>query len=132
MTPADLGPVIALLQRLAEQARPSGAVVPDDLKAEWSRLERQLLLGLRVEERAVSLGADPVRALRAVGANERIRNLVWEVSVSLDLQSPRPIAMLELAELLGDRESPHSPERDAAARADLQVSPDGWYFTRAS
>jgi hypothetical protein len=118
LTPSELLRAVALLQQLAEQARQSRSAVPADLKATWHDLERRLLLGLRAEERAVAAaGADPLRVLKTIGANEAIRNLVWEVSVALELQSFRAGALLKLAELLQARAQvqPQQPRLHPAA-----------------
>jgi hypothetical protein len=111
MTTAELLSAVTLLQQLAEQARRAELAWPANLEATWNDLERRLLRGLRAEERAASpAGSDPVRELKAIGANERIRNLVWEVSISIQLASPRPGAMLKLAELLRARALARSEE----------------------
>jgi hypothetical protein len=117
VTRSDLLSAVALLQQLAEQSRLAGTFSAHD-KVTWNDLERQLLLNLRTEERAASpAGADPLREPKALGSNEHIRNLVWEVSVSIDLQSPREGALLELAELLRARADaqPEQPRLHPAA-----------------
>jgi hypothetical protein len=74
------------------------------LKAAWSNLEQRLLLALRAEERAASPnGTNPLIELKAIGENERVRNLVWEVSISFELLAPRSDAMRKLAKLLRAR-----------------------------
>jgi len=104
LTASELLSATVLLQQLAEQARESGSGVDPELKATWSDLERRLLVGLRAEERAASSGgANPLGELKAIASNEHLRNLVWEVSVSLELSSPSAAAMLKLTELLRAR-----------------------------
>jgi hypothetical protein len=104
LTAVELLPVIALLDRLAEQMQRSGVAIPGELKVSWYELERRLLVGLRAEERAVAHDdTAPFAELKAIAANERIRNLVWEVSLALELQSPRLSAMRQLATLLRAR-----------------------------
>ena len=97
MTSSHFLEAAALLQRIAEHARQSSADIPAELRSAWSDLERQLLHGLRVEERALSAPGT------AIGCNERIRNLVWEVTISIELQTPRVGGMLTLANLLRAR-----------------------------
>jgi hypothetical protein len=111
LTALELLETATLLQQLAEQTRQSGSAVSPELKATWSDLERRLLLGLRAEERAASpAGTNPLRELKAIGANERLRNLVWEVSVAFELQTPRPGAMFKLSEALRARACAHPVE----------------------
>jgi hypothetical protein len=93
-----------LLQRIADHARHSAGDIPAELRSAWSDVERQLLHGLRLEERALSApGTASLRELTAIASNERIRNLVWEVTISIELQKPRVGGMLTLANLLRAR-----------------------------
>lgn len=95
-----------LLDRLSEQALQSGSAVSTELEASWYDLERRLLLALRAEERAESAaGTKPLHELRAIAGNERIRNAVWEVTISLELRSACVNAMHKLAQLLRARAS---------------------------
>lgn len=104
MTSTHLLEAAELLQRIAEHARHSAGDIPAELRSAWSDLERELLRGLRLEERALSApGTVPLRELTAIGSNERIRNLVWEVTISIELQKPRVGGMLTLANLLRAR-----------------------------
>jgi hypothetical protein len=102
LTASELLTAVAQLHRLAEQARVSGGA-PTELRAHWDELERALLRGLRAEELAAPAGTDPLRELRPGPANELIRNLLWEVSVSFDLREPRVATMVKLAGLLRQR-----------------------------
>lgn len=104
MTAAELLPLIALLDCLTEQIHRSGGAVPAELKVSWYALARRLLLGLRAEERAAARNdGELLGELKAIASNEHIRNLVWEVSLAVDLQSSRPNAMRQLAKLLRAR-----------------------------
>jgi hypothetical protein len=42
-----------LLQRITDHARHSAGDIPAELRSAWSDVERQLLHGLRLEERAL-------------------------------------------------------------------------------
>ena len=99
----ELADELEFLRRLTEQASQSSSVVPVDLKSQWSDLERRLLRDLRAEERQASAAGSPLRELQAICANELIRNLTWEISISFELQSPRTAALRKLAELLRAR-----------------------------
>lgn len=102
MTASGLLAAVARLHRLAEESRLTGGV-PSDLRARWDELERALLRGLRAEELAAPGAADPLRELRASRSNELVRNLVWEISVSFELQAPHVVTMVKLAGLLRQR-----------------------------
>ena len=104
LSASELLSAARLLDGLSRQALQSGPAVLRDLQASWSELERQVLLGLRAEERAASpAGSRPLHELKAIARNERIRNAVWEVTISLELQSAWAGAMRKLAELLRAR-----------------------------
>ncbi len=110
LSAAEMLSLSRLLDRLSEQALGSDPAVTAELQASWSDLERRLLLGLRAEERAASAGATkPFYELKAIAANERIRNAVWEVSIALELQSACARAMRKLAELLRARAHGEQP-----------------------
>jgi hypothetical protein len=88
----------AELEQLSMQA---GCGDEQGFRASWERIERPLLAALRAGESAASLaGSDSPSWFAAVPENERLRNLVWEISVTLELSSVHVAAMRRLAQLL--------------------------------
>lgn len=100
--------VIAILEDLVEDA-PFWA--PVNLAVFWKDIERRLLAQLRDEERRnlpLWKSVDPVEAERSRVEYERIRNLAWEVAVSIELGCVHMRALGLIATLLRDQERRHS------------------------
>lgn len=95
--------VIPLLEKLADDAP---FWDPTHLAIVWRDVERRVLEQLREEERqslASAQAAHPKAAEQAGDERERIRNLAWEITVSIDLGRVHVRAISALAALLQAR-----------------------------
>jgi hypothetical protein len=97
---AEYGDLARALDQLAEQAP---TMAPTELVEFWPGLESRVLACLRADE-----GADPARGAGAESRlrpsdDERLRNLAWEIGVSVDLHAVHLGAMRALAKVLRER-----------------------------
>lgn len=78
-----------------------------ELARSWFTWERSLLAQLREEERQQSPSLQAAQlglAAKASSEHDRIRNLVWEISVSIDLCCVHVRAVRKLAAVLNESE----------------------------
>jgi len=92
------------LDELADRAAELDAV---ELATRWPELESRLLARVDADERSPRSAADefesPLESPLARSEGERIRNLAWEVGVSVDLHAAHLNALRTLAQLLRER-----------------------------
>lgn len=89
-----------LLRRLAQDA---DAPSPLELQATWNTLEGRLIRHMEVEERfllPLVEASDPVEVERTRQEHARIRDLIVELGVAVDLHTVREHDILQLIQLL--------------------------------
>lgn len=103
--------VVTLLERLCKLAPVEHASA---LAGLWSGIEPRLLACLRAYERGAAAATHGAAVIPEV---ECLRNLTWEVSVSLELGSVRLGALRKMAHVFAERIAPPStrPSRIAAS-----------------
>jgi hypothetical protein len=103
--------VATLLERLSQLAPVEHASA---LAGLWSGIEPRLLACLRAYERCGAAGSHGAAVMPEV---ECLRNLTWEVSVSLELGSVRLGALRKMALVFSERVAPpgNRPSRIAAS-----------------
>jgi hemerythrin-like domain-containing protein len=92
----------ALLRCLAQDAQ---APMPGELQATWALFESKLSRHMEAEERfllPLLEASDPAEVARIRLEHARIRNLMTELGVNIDLHTARQANVLELIELLHD------------------------------
>jgi hypothetical protein len=89
--------VIPFLERLADEAP---TYSPLELSTSWKNLEGWLLAQLRDDERERLPQLQGLQAASLRTDHERIRNLTWEIAVSIELRCVHVRAIHKLAELL--------------------------------
>ena len=94
--------VATLLERLCQLAPAEHASA---LAGLWSAIEPRLLACLRAYERSA---AAATRGAAVIPEVECLRNLTWEVSVSLELGSVRLRALQKMAHVFAERIAPPS------------------------
>ncbi|HKO50596.1 MAG TPA: hypothetical protein VJV79_22890 [Polyangiaceae bacterium] len=88
-----------LVRALDELAERAPTIDPTELAALWPELERRVLLRMRADRPFEgSLKAPQLQA-----EEQRLRNLAWEVGVSVDLHAVHLGAIRTLATLLRER-----------------------------
>jgi hypothetical protein len=96
---AEFGDLARALELLAERAP---TMEPTELVRLWPTLELRVLGCLRLDRHPERGAASPeTRLLRL--EEERLRNLAWEIGVSVDLHAVHVGALRALAKLLGER-----------------------------
>ncbi len=91
---AESREVAALLAELSKRAATTD---PFELVRDWRAIERRVFACLRALERELPGSA------RDLADIERLRNLAWEVGVSIELHAVHSRALSTLAEQLGRR-----------------------------
>jgi hypothetical protein len=107
--PSEFSDVARQLTQFAERAAFSEA---RELLGSWPGLERRLLACLRSEMPEIP------KKLPAVEA-ERLRNLAWEVGVSVDMHAVHLRALAMLARLFGEHVARLSAVRRRADQSEL-------------
>lgn len=103
--------IVALLQELSGRAH----LAPAELEASWPALERRVVRCLRVLQ-----NESPQDASQAAEI-ERLRNLAWEVGVSIDLRCLHARALHTLTERLATRVAKARSARSDAASSEPVV-----------
>jgi len=101
-TAGNPGSVVALVEKLAADAP---CWDPAQLAVVWKDVERRLLPQLREDERRNSSlqAQDAPKAEQSHVDYERMRNLAWEVAISIELRCVHVRALSRLAELLKEQ-----------------------------
>ena len=112
------------LASLVAQAREND---PIELRAEWSRFERELLRHMEIEETTIVptfSRRHPLQAADIVADHVAIRSLLLEMGVDLDLHLLRAASVDRLVEMLRS----HARREDAVFYrwAQQHVAPEAW------
>ena len=92
----EYGELSRALDQLAERAP---TLDPTELVARWPALERRVLARVRADKHVEGNAL----ADREQPEEQRVRNLAWEIGVSVDLQAVHVGAIRALAKLLSER-----------------------------
>ncbi len=120
-SPANEKEYVELARTLDQLAERAPALDAGKLIALWPGVERRLVARARADEHDATIGLEgPL--LQAEG--QRIRNLVWEIGVSVDLRAVHLGALRTLATLLRERDQRCGRRRVELSRAEAVPARD--------